>query len=53
MTLKTHTSHKVSINDVNHLLILGSNNVNVPNGVENAFQVQGIPINLLSICHAC
>ena len=51
---KKHTQHKVSISDSNHLSLLGSGNVIVPNGtLEHVFHVQRMPINLLSIYHAC
>ena len=51
---KKHTQHKVSISDGNHFSVLGYGNVHVPNDtLEYVFHVQGIPINLLSIFHAC
>ena len=50
---KKNTQHKVSIRDGNHLSLLGSGSVNVPNDtLEYVFHVQGIPINLLYIYHA-
>ena len=51
---KKHTTQKVYISDSNHLSVLGYGDVNVPNSTfEDVFHVQGIPINLLSIFHAC
>jgi hypothetical protein len=49
-----HTTQKVSISDGKQLSVVGSGNIQVPNGVlEDVFHVEGMPINLLSVYHAC
>lgn len=51
---KKCTSQNVSIGDGKQLLIIGSSNCKVPNGIlEDVFHVHGILINFLSISHAC
>ena len=46
-------THKVSISNGKQLLVVGSNDVKVPNGTLNdVFHVQGMPINFLSIYRA-
>ena len=49
-----HSSQKVSIGDGKQLDVIGSDNVKVTNGqLEDVFHVQNVPINSLSIYHAC
>ena len=49
-----HISQKISIGDGKQLPAIGSSNVNVTNGqLEDVFHVEHMPINLLSIYHAC
>ena len=51
---RKHISQKVSIGDGKQLSVIGSGNVNVTNGqLEDVFHVEHMPINLLSIYHAC
>jgi hypothetical protein len=51
---ENNLAQKVSISDGNNISVVGSSNVDVPNGVlEDVFHVEGMPINLLSIYHAC
>jgi hypothetical protein len=45
-----HVAHKVSISDGKQLSVVGSGNIQVPNGVlEDVFHVEGTPINLLFV----
>jgi len=47
-------AHKFSIGDDNFFFVVGSGNIQVPNGIlEDIFHVQGMPINFLSIFCAC
>ena len=49
-----HISQKISIGDGKQFSIIGFGNVNVTNGqLEDVFHVEHMPINLLSIYHAC
>jgi hypothetical protein len=49
-----HSSQKMSIGDGKQLDVIGPGNVQVTNGqLEDVFHVENMPINLLSIYHAC
>jgi len=49
-----HTTQNISIRDGKQLSVVGSSNIQVPNGVlEDVFHVEGIPINLLYVYLSC